>query len=892
MKDEQNDLEIIFNNIEEECAYYKSEYSKLQFKSSQLKKENIKLKEDNKKIIENLNKERKGKKELEEKEKYSNVYNPSRTFALKNDESIFDKLFFDSEDEEFFEQNEDLIINNNLNIINEINVDHSNNIDQINEPQKSDDKKNKKSKNKKDKKNKNKEEQNINKKDEINEIIENDKAINDIQINNNINNFKENTGKISFSFNNIKNINENLKDATTNKIINNEDDKKELENKLEEPKINEEELLLKDLIKYEKDSISYRKLLLSNELKLSKIYLLLRKWRHYLENLKKGALYFNKSITMFNECLAKYNNNDNILKKEFPFLFEQISILQKCFSTINIYCSSLITTIDSSCSIQINHIIKDFFKELIKLKGEIYKKNNEFLLIQNKYLTTKTHKKESNSLKEKYYNEYKIIEEMKYDYCCMINKILLITKLKMPEIICLLAYSYGIFFINIKNEIEQLNILVRKNLEDIISKVKTQHKIESDMTKNKNEILENLINNVNNTIKNKEGFLNIKDNNSNKFVKRYIKILNGNLVYYKLIKVYPNEESNNLDNSKHINQIEKIDTNNYFEICNLLLSNVKKIIKPHSYPFCFEINNVNLKKPYIFQAETEKEMEEWIISISNAISEQISGFDEKKEKQKKEGEEFVIINDPENNFNIIYKSSPVKENSSEINQINAQNEKKKKLEKLINENVCADCGAIKPTWLSTNWLTMICIDCSSFHRSLGVQISKIKSLELDNILDEYIEILSVIKQNDINNILEERIIDYDKEKPKFNSSREEKEEFIINKYREKKLMNLKNEDENKVISDIFLSIEKNDFLNIYKLIKLNTIDINKIYHFNNEEYGFIHHCIKCNNLFCFKLLYIFGADINLIDNNGKKPIEILDKEKQSDFCKYLDEKNK
>ena len=887
MKEEKNDLEIIFSSIEEECAYYKTEYSKLKLKYCELQKENELLKEENKKKIENLKKERKGKKDLEIKDK-KKIISPTKTLFFKDNETVFDKFFLNFEDEEGddFEENEDLFINNNINIINEFNINNSKNNNQINEPLKKGDKiksKDKKHKGKKEKKDKNKEESKINKNenDDVNKIIEiSNKSLENIQIKNNINNFQENNNIINIDFNEKDKINDNLKDE----IINNKDEIKEKENKNEEPESNEEELFLKNLIKYEKDCVSYRKLLFSNESKLSKIYLLLRKWRHYFENLKKGAKIFNKSITMFNENLAK---NNDVLKKEFPFLCDQISILQKCFSTINIYCSSLITTIDSSCSVQTNWIIKDFFKELIKLKAEIYNKNNEFLLIQNKYLNTKLHKKDSNLLKEKYFNEYRNIESMKYDYCCMINKILMLTKLKIPEIICLLTYSYTVFFTSVKNEIDLLNLLVRKNLEYIVSNVKIQHKIESDMTKNKNNIIENIINNVNKSIKNKEGFLNLKE--GSKFVKIYVKISDGNLIYHKLIKVDPNEENNNLNNNnKRMNLIEKIDTNNSFVICNLLLSNVKKSLENNSYPFCFEINNVNSKKPYIFQAETEKELEEWIISISNSISEQIFGFEENNKKKEKEKDEFIIIDEDIENDSDAYKTTNISNKySSELKEIE---EKKKKLEELINNNICADCGARKPTWVSINWLAMICINCSSYHRSLGVQISKIKSLKLDNILDEYLEILSVIKQNDINNILEEKINEYDKEKPKFNSPGEEKEEFIINKYKERKLMNINNEDEDKIINDIFLSIEKNDFINLYKLIKSSSIDINKIYHISNEEYGFIHHCIKFNNLFCFKLLYILGADINLVDKNGKKPIEILDNENQADFYKYLNKK--
>nr|XP_043898479.1 arf-GAP with Rho-GAP domain, ANK repeat and PH domain-containing protein 1 isoform X2 [Solea senegalensis] len=46
--------------------------------------------------------------------------------------------------------------------------------------------------------------------------------------------------------------------------------------------------------------------------------------------------------------------------------------------------------------------------------------------------------------------------------------------------------------------------------------------------------------------------------------------------------------------------------------------------------------------------------------------------------------------------------------------------------------VCGDCGSANPEWASVNLLLVICQACAGQHRSLGSNVSKVRSLKMDN----------------------------------------------------------------------------------------------------------------------------------------------------------------
>ena len=163
---------------------------------------------------------------------------------------------------------------------------------------------------------------------------------------------------------------------------------------------------------------------------------------------------------------------------------------------------------------------------------------------------------------------------------------------------------------------------------------------------------------------------------------------------------------------------------------------------------CFDV--VSYNRTYHFQAETETDKEEWMSVLLN--SKEVS-LNRAFEDNGKTGENQGLVEFQQTLVNYI--------------------------RNIPSNNLCCDCGGSSDvTWLSTNFGVIVCIECSGIHREMGVHISKIQSLILDNIGTSQLLVSRTMSNERFNKIMEATTTS----KLQPNSTMEERKEYIRAKY--------------------------------------------------------------------------------------------------------------
>ncbi|CAN9506399.1 unnamed protein product [Ophioblennius macclurei] len=165
---------------------------------------------------------------------------------------------------------------------------------------------------------------------------------------------------------------------------------------------------------------------------------------------------------------------------------------------------------------------------------------------------------------------------------------------------------------------------------------------------------------------------------------------------------------------------------------------------------CFDLISHN--RTYHFQAEDEQEFVIWISVLTNSKEEALNmAFRGEQSSGGEDGLEDLtkaIIED---------------------------------VLRMPGNEICCDCGASDPKWLSTNLGILTCIECSGIHREMGVHISRIQSMELDKLGTSELLLAKNVGNSSFNEIMEGNLPS-PSPKPTPSSDMTVRKEFINAKY--------------------------------------------------------------------------------------------------------------